>query len=67
MADNSLKVSELARFARNLENFSKTSPEEAMYHRFHGILESQSVTLQCCGVITVNKSVSFSDPSTLKG
>jgi len=29
MADNSLKVSELAGFARNLENFSKTSPEEA--------------------------------------
>ena len=28
MADNSLKVSELARFARNLENFSTTSPDE---------------------------------------
>lgn len=52
MADESLKVSELARFARNLENFAKTSPEEAMYYRFHGILESQIATLQCCGVIT---------------
>lgn len=57
MADNSLKVSELARFARNLENFSKTSPEDAMYHRFHGILESQIVTLQCCGVITSQGAV----------
>lgn len=52
MTDESLKVSELARFAKNLENFAKTSPEDAMYHRFHGILESQIVTLQCCGVIT---------------
>ncbi|MBL4609326.1 MAG: hypothetical protein JKY58_01505 [Pseudomonas sp.] len=57
MADNSLKVSELARFARNLENFSKTSSEQAMYHRFHGILESQIVTLQCCGVITSQGAV----------
>jgi hypothetical protein len=52
MADKSLKVSELERFARNLENFAKTNPDEAMYHRFYGILESQIVTLQCCGVIT---------------
>ncbi|MDD2162641.1 hypothetical protein N1078_18960 [Pseudomonas sp. MIL19] len=52
MADKSLKVSELERFARNLENFAKTNPDEAMYHRFYGILESQAVTLQCCGVIT---------------
>ncbi|WP_337058296.1 hypothetical protein [Pseudomonas sp. USHLN015] len=57
MADNSLKVSGLARFARNLENFSKTSPEDAMYHRFHGILEGQIVTLQCCGVITSQGAV----------
>ncbi|WP_339730220.1 hypothetical protein [uncultured Pseudomonas sp.] len=52
MADESLKVSELERFARNLENFAKTNPGEAMYHRFYGILESQIATLQCCGVIT---------------
>jgi hypothetical protein len=52
VADKSLKVSELERFARNLENFAKTNPDEAMYHRFYGILESQVVTLQCCGVIT---------------
>jgi hypothetical protein len=50
--DKSLKESELARFTRNLENFAKTNPEEAMYHRFQGILESQIVTLQICGVIT---------------
>jgi hypothetical protein len=52
MADKSLKASELERFARNLENFAKTNPGEAMYHRFYGILEGQIVTLQCCGVIT---------------
>ncbi len=57
MADKSLKVSELERLARNLENFAKTNPDEATYHRFYGILESQAVTLQCCGVITHQGSV----------
>ena len=52
MAQESLKESELARFARNLENFVKLQPGEEMYHRFQGILESQIVTLQACGVIT---------------
>lgn len=52
MANESLKASELARFDRSLDSFAKTSPEEAMYHRFYGILESQIVTLQCCGMIT---------------
>lgn len=47
-----LKASELARFERNLENFVKLDPAEAMYHRFQGIVESQIVTLQLCGVIT---------------
>lgn len=52
MADAILKDSELARFARNLENFAKTGAGEDMYYRFHGILESQIVTLQNCKVIT---------------
>lgn len=52
MADESLKARELERFARNLDNFAKTNPGEEMYYRFHGILEGQIVTLQCCGVIT---------------
>lgn len=52
MADETLKDSELKRFARNLENFAKTNPGEEMYYRFHGILEGQIGTLQCCGVIT---------------
>jgi hypothetical protein len=37
VADKSLRVSELERFARNLENFAKTNPDEAMYHYFYGI------------------------------
>ena len=52
MADKSLRASELERFTRNLENFAKTNLDEAMYHRFYGILEGQVVTLQCCGVVT---------------
>ncbi|MDF9778948.1 hypothetical protein [Pseudomonas baetica] len=47
-----LRASELDRFERNLANWSKLDPAEAMYHRFQGILESQIVTLQICGVIT---------------
>lgn len=57
MADKSLRASELERFARNLENFAKTNPDEAMYHRFYGILESQIATLKCCGVITSQGAV----------
>lgn len=57
MADKKLKESELERFARNLENFAKTNPDEALYHRFYGILESQIVTLQCCGVITRHNAI----------
>lgn len=52
-----LKASELTRFERNLANFLKLDPAEAMYHRFQGILESQIVTLQCCGVITSQGAV----------
>lgn len=52
MGTKELKESELARFKRNLDNFAKADPNDAMYHRFQGILESQVVTLQCCGVIT---------------
>lgn len=52
MDTKELKDSELARFKRNLENFAKADPDDAVYHRFQGILESQVVTLQCCGVIT---------------
>nr|WP_245729642.1 hypothetical protein [Pseudomonas benzenivorans] len=57
MTDPKLKANELARFARNLENFAKTNPGEALYYRFQGILESQIVTLQCCGVITSQGAV----------
>jgi hypothetical protein len=57
MADETLKASELERFARNLENFAKTNPDEAMYHRFYGISESQAATLQCCSVITRHSAV----------
>lgn len=47
-----LMASELGRFERNLAQWLKLSPAEAAYHRFQGILESQIVTLQICGVIT---------------
>jgi len=52
-----LKTSELARFERNLENFAKLNPEEALFHRFQGIVESQVVTLQLCGIITQNEAI----------
>lgn len=47
-----LQASELERFERNLVNWLKTDPSDAMYHRFQGILESQISTLQICGVIS---------------
>lgn len=47
-----LQASELERFERNFENWLKTDPSDAMYHRFQGILESQISTLQICGVIS---------------
>lgn len=47
-----LRASEIDRFERNLANWLKLDPEDAMYHRFQGMLESQIVTLQICGVIT---------------
>jgi hypothetical protein len=47
-----LRASEIERFERNLSNWLKLDPSEAMYHRFQGILESQIVTLHICGVIT---------------
>ncbi|NVL49880.1 hypothetical protein F2S72_09020 [Pseudomonas syringae pv. actinidiae] len=47
-----LRASEIERFERNLANWLKLDPEDAMYHRFQGMLESQIVTLQICGVIT---------------
>lgn len=46
------RESELARFERNLENWLRLEPNDAMYHRFQGILEGQIVTLQMCDVIT---------------
>ncbi|WP_341524399.1 hypothetical protein AABC73_29165 (plasmid) [Pseudomonas sp. G.S.17] len=52
-----LRASELERFERNLANFVKCDPEDGMYHRFMGILESQAVTLLACGVITRQGSV----------
>lgn len=52
-----LRESEIERFERNLANWLKLDPVEAMYHRFQGILESQIVTLQICGVITSQGAV----------
>lgn len=52
-----LRASEIERFERNLENWLKTHPNEAAYHQFHGILTSQIVTLQICGVITSQGAV----------
>lgn len=52
-----LRASEIERFERNLENWLKVGPTEAIYHRFQGILESQIVTLQLCGVITSQGAV----------
>lgn len=57
MGSESLKASELERFERNLESFARLDPGEAMYHRYQGILESQIVTLQCCGVISAQRAV----------
>lgn len=47
-----LRAIELERFERNLANWLKLDPDHAVYHRFQGMLESQIVTLQICGVIT---------------
>jgi len=68
-----LQASELARFERNLENWLKTDPSDAMYHRFQGMLESQIATLQICGVISnrgaaklfarITESMRKSDPA----
>jgi hypothetical protein len=52
-----LRVSEIERFERNLSNWLKLDPAEALYHRFQGILEGQIVTLQICGVITSQGAV----------
>jgi len=52
-----LQASEIERFERNLANWLKTEPVDAMYHRFQGILESQIGTLQICGVITSQRAV----------
>lgn len=54
---HSLRTSEIERFERNLANWLKVGPDEAMYHRFQGMLESQIVTLQICGVITSQGAV----------
>lgn len=55
-----LRASEVERFERNLANWLKTDPSDASYHRFQGILESQIVTLQICGVITSQGAVKLS-------
>ena len=54
-----LRASEVERFERNLANWLKLEPSDAMYHRFQGILESQIVTLQNCGVITRQGAVNL--------
>ncbi|WP_426811680.1 hypothetical protein ABOC32_29040 (plasmid) [Pseudomonas sp. WOUb67] len=52
-----LLASEIDRFERNLANFLKLDPEQAMYHRFQGMLEGQIATLQICGVITSQEAI----------
>lgn len=52
-----LQVSEIERFERNLANWLKLDPADAMYHRFQGMLESQIATLQICQVITRHGAV----------
>ena len=52
-----LRASEIERFERNLENWLKLTPADAMYHRFQGMLESQIVTLKICGVISSQGAV----------
>ncbi|SFG78892.1 hypothetical protein SAMN05444062_101423 [Pseudomonas syringae] len=47
-----LQASEIERFERNLANWLKLDPSDAIYHRFQGMLESQIATLQICQVIT---------------
>lgn len=54
-----LRASEVERFERNLANWLKLDPSDAMYHRFQGMLESQIVTLQNCGVITRQGAVNL--------
>lgn len=57
VSQSALLASELERFERNVANWVKLDPADAMYHRFQGILESQIVTLQSCGVITQQGAV----------
>lgn len=52
-----VKTSELMRFEKNLSNWLKLDPVDAMHHRFRGILESQIITLQNCGVISQQEGV----------
>lgn len=52
-----LRASEIERFERNLANWLELAPSDAMYHRFQGMLESQIMTLQICGVITRSESL----------
>jgi hypothetical protein len=52
-----LQASEIERFERNLANWLKLDPADAMYHRFQGMLESQIATLQICEVITRHGAV----------
>ncbi|WP_455921532.1 hypothetical protein [Pseudomonas putida] len=54
-----LRASEIERFERNLANWLKLDPADAMYHRFQGMLESQIVTLQICEVITRHGAVNL--------
>jgi hypothetical protein len=54
-----LRASEMERFERNLANWLKLDPSDATYHRFQGMLESQIVTLQICGVITRQGAVNL--------
>lgn len=63
--DPELREREIERFNRNLENFAKTTPDQAAYHRYQGMLENQVVTLMNCGVITRNASIKLFEQISL--
>jgi hypothetical protein len=55
--EHPLRGAEVERFEKNLANWLKLDPSDSQYHRYQGMLESQVVTLQNCGVITSQGAV----------
>lgn len=52
-----MRGAEVERFEKNLANWLQLDPSDSQYHRYQGVLESQVVTLQNCGVITSQGAV----------